>query len=199
MEDAMRRIRIVGAGVWDIAEPGPAEVVRAPPKAAGRPKIAGTVLRDEAGDLCLVRRIWSHAEGAGGTGSPRSEGWVALRAESFRPAIAAGRPGQWRTVGLCDVPADLASELADALALAGDYRVWHLVGRGEPGVDWPVTIWDRRVVLPDDDRWPRYKDSLVPAIDELLAKRNTCPDDEVWACDSQILNLAPRDRRLDRA
>ena len=136
----MRRIWSVG-GVWDIPEHGPARVVHAPPKAAGRPKIAGTVLRDEAGELCLVRRLWSHAEGAGGAGYPRSEGWIGLRAETFRPAIAAGRPGEWRTVGLGDIPADLASDLADALGLAGGYRVWHLAGHGEPGVDWPVLAW----------------------------------------------------------
>lgn len=172
-------------------------ICRTPPAGKGRPPIVGTVLRDGLGEMCLVRRIWSHAENAGNTGGPRTECWIALRNGDsravdppFRPAIVLGRPGDWRAGTLADVPPIWATELTEALLATGDYRPWDL----EPGdhvPDWPATIWDRRVILPDDGRYPAEKASVAPSIRSLLDQRKGCPDDQVWAIDAQILNLAP--------
>jgi hypothetical protein len=83
------------------------------------------------------------------------------------------------------------SYYGEALRLSG-YTLDDISPGAHP--TWPTTIWDRRVILPDDSRFPSVKRATVgKAVAEALASRNRCPEDEVWRVDAFILGLSPKD------
>jgi hypothetical protein len=172
------------------------DVIHRPAPRGGRPPIFGTVLRDGHGDIILVRNVYAFGANTGNTGSPRSEAWVALRADGYAPAVVR-LSGQWWH--LCE-PSDFGeihgSALRESLRRCGYERsdVWP----GNPSPSWPTTIWDRRIILPDDDRWPRGRDTLRQSLRTMLAARNECPDDQVWRIDAAILALSPKTSEADR-
>lgn len=161
-----------------------------PAKGRGRPRIVGTVVRDESGEMILVRRIYSLGENAGNTGSPRSESWVAMRRDGLAPVIVRGAPGRWHIAGHLDFGEIWVSELAASLIACG-YTIAD-VWPGSQSPTWPVSVWDRRIVLPDDDRWPKEAKSLAKYIKDLLRDRNECPDAEVWRIDARIIAASPK-------
>lgn len=176
----------------------PLTVVRTPPAGRGRPPIGGTVLATPDGARYVaVRCAYSLGEDAGSTGSPRVEVWVAFAESDFAPLVIRGSgrrgvPMEWSALeGWHEIGDIRRDEVLDAIRWAthNPHLVDALFG---PQEDPPATIWDRRVVLPDDDRFPRSRYPLRPGLRELLERRNTCPDDEIAAIDAMILNLAPR-------
>lgn len=163
-----------------------------PPPKKGRPPVGGTVLATPDGArYVLVRCAFAEGENAGATGSPRVELWVAFAEADFAPLVVRGSgwrgvPMEWAAVeGWHEIGEVRRDDVLDALRLAT---------HGPPEDDPPTTIWDRRVLLPDDDRFPRSKYRLRDELRGLLERRNNCPDDEVAAIDCMVLNLAPRAR-----
>lgn len=165
----------------------------------GRPPIFGTVLAAPDGTrYVVVRCAYSLGEDAANTGSPRVEVWVAFAETDFAPSVVRGSgrrgaPLEWAAVeGWHEIGDVRREEVLDAIRWATHTPslVDVLLGPIEPT---PTTIWDRRVVLPDDERYPRSKYPLRAGLLELMDRRNTCAADEVPAIDAMILNLAPRE------
>lgn len=175
------------------------QVLRTPPSGRGRPTIAGTILWDGATQMVCVRRCLSLPRDCGGTGSPRCEVWIALRENDFAPIVVRGGTTDarldWSRIFS---KADCGLRLIDvekSLARCG-YKaddLWRA-----PRVDgstWPVSIWDRRIVLPDDSRFPKNKKQTIGlAIEKMMLDRNACDDNNVWHLDARIMALAPKER-----
>lgn len=181
----------------------PLTTIRTPPPGKGRPPIGGTVLAAPDGSRYVaVRCAYSCGLDTAGTGSPRAEVWVALAEDGpdrfapilVRGASRGGAPLEWAAFeGWGEIDGIRREQVIDALRLATHDRsaAGPVVGPGPD--DWPpTTILDRRVILPDDPRWPKGRDALRAGVRALIARRNECPDEEVGAIDCMIMNLCPR-------
>jgi hypothetical protein len=172
------------------------DVAYSPPPTGGRPKIFGTVLSGGDEQWVTVRLLASLPEDAGGSGSPRVEIWFALARSNYAPTLVRRATkngvGDWEPVSPSDLTGSVwASEIIERLDRMG-YRLPDLYP-GDPNAPWARSTMDRRTILPDDDRWPKSANpSVAAAIRELQARRNTCPDDEVWRIDAMILGLCLR-------
>lgn len=176
-------------------------ITNTPSKAStGRPKISGTVLSDDGGRMCLVKCLFSGGENVGNTGSPRVEIWVALREGWLAPVVVRGwkagkREMMWDVMrGRHELSADNLAALAKWLGKIGYAAtdVWPPNGQRASAPTWPLSLWERRVILPDDRRWPKTQKSRAKTINKMLAERNECDPDYVWAIDAQILALSLR-------
>jgi hypothetical protein len=123
--------------------------------------------------------------------------WAALSETGFFPSLVRrtdvgdGDPTWERYDGWDEVGTVRRNDVFDALYLATRFpRKGPLP---DATFEWPTSIYDRRVVLPDDPRFKKARNVHGDKIAGLLARRNTCPDDEVAAIDATILNLSPRD------
>lgn len=172
-----------------------------PSSSVGRPPVVGTILATPDGRrYALVRCAFSLGEDAGGNGSPRVECWVGLAEADYGTLIVRGvgrkgTPLDWTAIdGWHEISEIRHPEVAEAIRLAT--KDWPtLPSLSGPIDDQPTTILDRRVILPDDDRFPKDMPAIRQSLRDLITRRNTCPDDEVWAIDCVILNLAPREPR----
>lgn len=164
----------------------------------GRPRVSGTVLATPDGARYVaVRCAFSSGEDTGSTGSPRVEVWVALAEANYAPLVVRGSgwrgvPMEWAAIEAWHEIGEIRQpDVLDALRRATHSTSVVDVLFG-PQDDPPTTIWDRRVILPDDARFPRSKYPLRGRLRELLARRNFCSDEEVASIDCEIMNLAPR-------
>lgn len=179
----------------------PLSTVSSPPSGRGRPKVAGTVLARPSGEeLVLVRQVFAGGEDTGGTGCPAVAVWIAFTAPGERGyspvlvrrasfGLAVDWP--WSELACHEVAAmEAIHDVAGCLRLCGR-TVADLLPTTLP--HWPTMIWDRRVILPDDRRYPAEKKKpLGEVITAMLRDRQTCLDAHVWRIDGQILAICPR-------
>lgn len=190
-------------------------VVCTPPRGNGRPRIYGTILADEAGQMVLVKNLFSGAENVGNAGSPRVEIWLALRRESLMPVVVRGRPATDGTVppshaargvtrpriehrpaewamlaGKHELSPDNLARLAEYLAgiSYATTDVWPPNGHRASAPTWPLSLTDSRVVLPDDGRWPKkHQQPRARNAKRLLAELESAAAEMAWAIEAQIL------------
>lgn len=182
----------------------PMTVVSSPPPGRGRPPLAGTVLAAPGGARYVVCRCaFSGGENVGGTGGPRVEVWVALASARtptlprFHPLVVRGSgrrgsPLEWQAVEHWHEVGEIRRhEVVEAVGLAlhePEFR-----GDMTPDPRRPSTIWDRRVLLPDDDRFPPGRPRwLVETLTGLLARRNSATEADGAVIDALVMNFAPR-------
>lgn len=158
-------------------------IVRVPAKSGGRPRIYGTVLAGRRERIVLVRLAYSLAENAGNTKSRQVECWIGIGVDSGKPRIVRRCGGKWQRFSRDDAGLR-AADIDRAIAAC------RLTPKLTSQPDWPWSIWDRRVILPDDRRFPAAAKGIGRLISSLLADRNNCTDDEVRIIDAQILAIS---------
>lgn len=160
-------------------------IVRQPVQSGrGRPRISGTILASPNEQMVIVRRAFSGAANEGNTGSQPVEVWVAVshdRDRGYRLHVvrrAGGRHATWHLAPPDEWQTAVVRSALDACHARCS--------------DPPRTIWDHRVILPDDPRWPKGRESLREWLTALLCERSNACDDNLWAIDAAIIAASPR-------